>query len=358
MNRIIFCGGFDPIHLGHINMAIQAQKILQGEVIFVPAKIAVWKANSVSAEHKLAMIKLAIQGQEDFSIDTYEVEQEEQPRSYQTVAYLRNKYPNDKFFFLIGQDQANSFHLWAKPELIAKDTQIVYYKRPNYIINRENIEHFNMMALEGPVIDVSSSEIRDLHCVGVKEEVLHYIEENNLYFIEKIRRYIKSKRYHHSLSVARTAYRLAKLHGLDVEKAYIAAILHDIAKGISDEDSLVLMKQFYPQYLGIGSYSYHQFLGELIVKRDFLILDEEILNAIKYHTTGKPNMTWLEKLVYVSDKVDPGRGYDSSYLIKAVEEDLDKGFVTILEANKNFLHRKREKIDNPLTEECFNWYLK
>lgn len=358
MNRILFCGGFDPIHLGHLNMAIQAQKTLQGEVIFIPAKIAVWKANSVSAEHKLAMIRLAINGQKNFSIDTFEVDQEYQPRSYQTVAYIKNKYPNDKLFFLIGQDQANSFHLWAKPDFIARDAQIIYYKRTNYIINRENIERFNMLAVEGPAIDVSSSEIRELHSVCVKEEVLRYIEENNLYFIAKIRSYIKASRFRHSLSVARLAYRLAKLHQLDAQKAYIAAILHDIAKGINNEDSLVLMKQFYPQYLGIGSYSYHQFLGEIIVKRDFLILDEEILGAIKYHTTGRPNMNWLDKVVYVADKVDPTRGYDSSRLIKAAEEGLNKGFVTVLKANKRFLRRKREKVDNPLTEECFNWYIK
>ncbi len=358
MNRIIFCGGFDPIHIGHLNMAVQARLTLQGEVIFVPAKIAVWKANSVSAEHKLAMVKLAIKGQKDFSIETYEIDQEFQPRSYQTVAYLKKKYPNDKLYFLIGQDQANSFHLWAKPELIAKDTQIVYYKRPKYIINKENVERFNMIALEGPAVDASSSEVRELHSICVKEEVLRYIEDNSLYFIEKIKGYIKASRYRHSLSVARFAYRLAKLHNLDVQKAYIAAILHDIGKGINDEDSLILMKQFYPQYLGIGSYSYHQFLGELIVRRDFLILDEEILSAIKYHTTGKPKMNWLEKLVYVADKVDPTRGYDSLELIKAVEEDLDKGFVKVLKANREFLNKKKEKIDNPLTEDCFKYYLK
>ncbi|HHT66938.1 MAG TPA: nicotinate-nucleotide adenylyltransferase [Erysipelotrichaceae bacterium] len=357
MSKVIFGGGFDPVHLGHINMAEQARKILKGEVIFVPAKIAVWKADSVSSKHKLAMLKLAIEGQKDFSIDTYELEQKKQPRSFQTVEYFKNKYPNDKLYFLIGQDQANSFHLWARPEQIALNAQIVYYKRPKYIINRENIEKYNMMEIEGPVVDASSSEIRELHSICVKEEVLHYIEDHNLYFIKKIKKYIGRSRFKHSLSVAHLAFNLAKRHSLDTQKAYIAAILHDIAKGISDRKSLALMKQYYPQYLGIGSYSYHQFLGSLIVKRDFLIQDEDILNAIKYHTTGRPNMSWLEKLVYVSDKVDPTRGYDSSNLIKAVEEDLEKGFLTVLKANQEFLIKKHEAIDNPLTEECFKSYL-
>ena len=69
MNRIIFGGGFDPIHLGHINMAIMAQKAYPGEVIFVPAKIAVWKSSSISQEHKLAMVQIAIKNIPGFSVD-------------------------------------------------------------------------------------------------------------------------------------------------------------------------------------------------------------------------------------------------------------------------------------------------
>ncbi len=71
MNRIIFGGGFDPVHLGHINMALVAKETLKGEVIFVPAKIAVWKEDSISVEHKLAMLKLAIGKYDGFSIDTF-----------------------------------------------------------------------------------------------------------------------------------------------------------------------------------------------------------------------------------------------------------------------------------------------
>ena len=73
MNRIIFGGGFDPIHLGHINMAIMAQKAYPGEVIFVPAKIAVWKSSSISQEHKLAMVQIAIKNIPGFSVDTFEL---------------------------------------------------------------------------------------------------------------------------------------------------------------------------------------------------------------------------------------------------------------------------------------------
>ena len=357
MNRIIFGGGFDPIHLGHINMALVAKEVLKGEVIFVPAKIAIWKDDSVNKEHKLAMLKLAIGKYDGFSIDTFEMDQDEQPRSFQTVEYFKKKYPKDKLFFLIGQDQANSFDHWSNPDEIAKMVQIVYYKRPKHVVNQANIERFKMKSIEGPVVDASSSDIRSLKSLAISEEVLEYIEKNNLYFVGKIKGYIKESRFNHSLEVAHLAYRLAKMHGADYQKAYIAGVLHDIAKGIDKDESLALMKQLYPEYLDIGAYAYHQFLGEMLAKRDFEVVDEEILNAIKFHTTGRKDMCWLEKLIYAADKIEPTRGFDSSDLIKAMEEDINKGFITVLEANYEYLLKNKKSIDNRLSDECFKAYL-
>ena len=357
MNRIIFGGGFDPIHLGHINMALVAKEVLKGEVIFVPAKIAIWKDDSVNKEHKLAMLKLAIGKYDGFSIDTFEMDQDEQPRSFQTVEYFKKKYPKDKLFFLIGQDQANSFDHWSNPDEIAKMVQIVYYKRPKHVVNQANIERFKMKSIEGPVVDASSSDIRSLKSLAISEEVLEYIEKNNLYFVGKIKGYIKESRFNHSLEVAHLAYRLAKMHGADYQKAYIAGVLHDIAKGIDKDESLALMKQLYPEYLDIGAYAYHQFLGEMLANRDFEVVDEEILNAIKFHTTGRKDMCWLEKLIYAADKIEPTRGFDSSDLIKAMEEDINKGFITVLEANYEYLLKNKKSIDNRLSDECFKAYL-
>ncbi len=273
------------------------------------------------------------------------------------MEYFKKKYPKDKLYFLIGQDQANSFDLWMNPDEIAKNTQIVYYKRPKYVVNQANVERFKMQAIEGPVVDVSSSDIRSLKSLAINEEVLNYIEQNNLYFISKIRSYIKESRFLHSLEVAHLACRIAKIHGLDYQKAYIAGVLHDIAKGIDKDESLRLMKEFYPEYLDIGAFAYHQFLGEMLAKRDFGVVDEEILAAIKFHTTGRSDMNWLEKLIYASDKIEPTRGFDSSNLIKAMEEDLNSGFLTVIEAYFEYLKKNNKMTSNRLTQDCFNCYL-
>ena len=357
MNKIIFGGGFDPIHLGHINMALMAQQVYGGEVIFVPAKVAIWKSSSINQEHKLAMVKLAIKDFPNFSVDTYELDQEVQPRSYQTVEYFMRKYPNDKLYFLIGQDQVNAFHEWAKPEEIAKNTQIIYYERPKYELNEQNVDKYHMIAVSGPVMDVSSSDIRELRSAYLQEDVIRYIEDNELYFIKKLKPMLKESRFNHSKSVAHVAYQLAKHHHLDFSKAYVAGILHDSAKGISDEESLRLMKEFFPGYLDIGAYAYHQFIGAMVARDTFGVHDQEILDAIKYHTTGRKQMGWLEKLVFVSDKIEPTRPYDSPSLIKAMYDDFEKGFITVLSANRDFLISKDKMVDNRFTADCFKYYL-
>ena len=357
MNRIIFGGGFDPIHLGHLNMAEIAHNTLGGEVYFVPAKVAVWKDDSIAPEHKVAMIKLAIAGNKHFHIELREIKAKKQPYSIDTVRYFKKKYPSDKLFLLIGQDQANAFHMWKEADEIAKLATVVYVKRPKIEINTNNIEIYHMQELKGPVVDASSSEIRKLKCLLLPESVLHYIEDNNLYFVSQIKERMKEKRFIHSLSVAHLAYEIAKKQHLDHQKAYIAGILHDIAKDINKDQSLALMKQYYPQFVEIGAFSYHQFLGELVAKRDFDIQEDDILGAIKYHTTGKSDMNWLEKLIYSADKIDPNRDYDSSFLIEAVSKDLNSGFITILEANRDYLVSHNKTINNRLTEECFSFYL-
>ena len=323
MNRVIFGGGFDPVHLGHLNMALKARDILNAQVIFVPAQVAIWKEDSIDPIHKVNMIKLAIKDYEGLTIDTYELEQEKQPYSIETIRFFAKKYPKDRLYLLIGQDQANSFHLWKEAEEIAKIAQIVYYSRPKYSVNQENVNKFHMQEIIGGEIDVSSSDVRELKSVRVPESVLDYIETHELYFINKVKSLIKESRYIHSLSVAHLAYKIAKKHQLDYQKAYIAGLLHDIAKYVDKNESLTLMKKYYPDYVDIGAFAYHEFLGAKIAKEEFKVVDEEILDAIMYHATGKSNMTWLGKLIYAIDKADPTRGYDSSALIHAMEENID-----------------------------------
>ena len=358
MNKIIYGGGFDPIHLGHIKIAKLASEQLDADVIFVPSHYPIWKVESAPVKDKLFMIRLAIEDEPRFFIDEFEINTGKSFNySIDTVKYFIKKYPEDKIYYLIGADQVNRFHEWKSPEELSSLAQIVYLPRPGSKVNEDNVKRFKMQKIEGDAIDVSSTDIKSLRKIALKDNVLAYIEDNDLYFVSEVKKHISSKRYTHSLSVAHLAYYLAKLHNLESpDRAYIAGLLHDIGKEVDKKHEM--MNKYCPEYYDLPEFAYHQFLGAVLAKQIFYIEDEEILNAIKFHATGRKNMTILDKLIYACDKIEPTRGYDSSKLILQMEKDIEKGFITVLKENVKFLESKHSSIDNRLTHECIEAYLK
>ena len=358
MRKILFGGGFDPIHLGHIHIAEEAHNQIGGEVIFLPTPISVWKNESAPIKDKIKMIELSIEGKPYFSIDLFEVNsQKDANYSIDTVRYFKKKYPNDELYYLIGGDQVNKFHLWKEAEELAKLARIVYFSRPNVVLDSGNIKKFHMIAIKGEMVDISSTDIRELKSLELAPNVLDYILDNHLYFVKRIGEYIDEKRLSHSIEVAKLAYKIAKHHHLDhPEKYLMAGLLHDVGKNTKDKKEL--MEQYFPEFLDIDPILYHQFIGALIAEKDFGVKDQELLEAIKYHATGNDNMSILGMILYASDKIEPTRGYDSSDLIDAMMNNpIEKGFKIVLKANKEFLLEKGANINDYLTSKCFNHYL-
>ena len=278
MKKILFGGAFDPIHDGHINMAEIASKQLNADVIFLPSKTSVWKEASTPAEHKIKMIELSIKGNKRFHIDLFEVNNnKETTYSIETVKYFVNKYPEDEFYYLIGSDQVNKFHLWKEAKEISRLVHLIYFPRPDIVLDKNNIEKYQMTEIVGALIDVSSTDIRALKSLQVNKDVIDYIVNNNLYFVPRIRSFLAEKRFKHSVSVADLAYQIAKKHNLDrPDKLYIAGLLHDIGKEI---DQKPIMVEHYKDFLDLAKFAYHQFAGEYIAKNEFGITDKDILRC-------------------------------------------------------------------------------
>lgn len=362
-NIIIFGGAFDPIHNGHINMAIKASEVLNAEVFFVPARISVWKKESgASIEDKINMITLAIKDakkENTFFVSDFEAKSNKDINySIDTVKHFKKQYPNDNLYFLIGTDQVNSFDRWKNAEEIAKLCQIIYFDRPEYDLDQTMIDLYNMKRIDGELVEESSTEIKQLKSLKIPFPVAKYIVNNNLYFMQKIRSYMGEERYAHSKSVALLAAEIAISNKINDWHKYLrAGLLHDIAKELPKDKQKELMNRFYRDYLDMPPVIYHQFLGAHVASKDFGIRDKEELNAIMYHTTGKRNMAQIEKVIYASDKIDPTRGYDSSDFIKEMKVNIDKGFMMVLKANKEFFIQKGISYDNRLTKECMEYYL-
>lgn len=358
-NIIIFPGSFDPIHTGHLLMAEKASVLLNADVIFVPAVISIWKEESAPFIDKINMIKLAIKNNSNFTVSDYENTTGLKSNfTVDTIKHFKKIYPEDNLFLLIGEDQVNKFHLWKDANELSSIARIIFFERPEIDIEEENVKTFNMLELNGILCDASSSDIRQLKKLNSPFEVIDYIADKKLYYMNKISNLLTDERLSHSIEVAKLARLIAFSNGFDISSAYIAGLLHDIGKNANKAEEEAIMNEHYHDFIDLPSFSYHQFIGEYISRTYFGIENEEILSAIKYHATGRDNMTPLGKIVYASDKIEPTRGFDSTDLIKACIKNYNDGFVEVLEANKLFLLEHKKDIENRLTKACFDQYLR
>ncbi len=184
--------------------------------------------------------------------------------------------------------------------------------------------------------------------------------------IEKIKEYLKEnlsdKRYNHSLGVAEEAMRLAKRYGADIQKAYIAGLVHDCAKEINPSKSVELLKEKYGVFPDEDMVAVprllHGLLGSCIAHSEFEIEDEDILDAIRYHTTGKADMGCLTKIIYIADYIEPGRVYpDVDKLRDITYNDIDDGILFSLDYTICDLVKKGIPI-HPDTVLCRNFLIK
>ena len=178
----------------------------------------------------------------------------------------------------------------------------------------------------------------------------------------KLKKVLSEKRYEHTLGVSFTSVCLAMKYGEDIDKARIAGLLHDCAKYLDDDKLIFLCKKY---DLGISEsekkspYLLHGKVGALIARKKFRIEDEDIINAITYHTTGRIGMSLLEKIVFIADYIEPQREEipNLALIRKTAFEDIDLCLIKIFENTFNYLKANNKEIDSTATE-AYDYYLK
>ncbi len=359
-NIVLFGGAFDPIHNGHINMALEASTQLDADIFFIPARISIWKSQSAPIEDKLQMVELAIKNYPKLHLSRYEADSKEEVNySIDTVKYFKKEYPDSNLYYLIGTDHVNSFHKWKDAKELSKLAKIVYFKRPDMVVDINNVKEFDMVEINGELKDESSTEIRELKSLDTPDKVIDYIINNRLYFMKKIASYMSEKRLVHTISTAKLSYEIALANNLkDAKKALIAALLHDIGKEMPMTEQKEIMKKHFKEYINYPPVIYHQFIGAYLVEKDFGITDPIILDAIKYHTTANSNMSDVAIIVHCADKIEPTRGFESQNLINGLKSSLINGFVEVLKSNVEYYVRHNIDYKNDLQMACLNQYLK
>ena len=177
--------------------------------------------------------------------------------------------------------------------------------------------------------------------------------------LEYIDLHLKPSRALHTRNVATEAVRLAEKYGADKQKAEIAALLHDIARNLPVEEMNGYVRQLGldERYIGNKNLS-HSKVGVMLIKRDFGIEDEEILNAVSYHTTGRDGMTLLDKVIFLADAIEPGRDYPAVTMLRELaDEDLDKACAYSLKKTIEYIESQGIYLD-PDTAEAYEFCLR
>ena len=366
----VYGGTFNPPHLGHLTAARAVFELLGLDLLLlIPAGLPPHKelpAGSPTPEQRLEMTRLAGEqlGLGD-RVRTLDIELERGGRSFtsDTLAQLKAQYPDSELWLLMGTDMFLTLQAWHEPEKILslagiaafgrteEDTEELFSAQRNYLYQTYPQARIFTLTIPG-VIDVSSTELREKLAKGqggnlLAPAVYGYILREGLYNtdadlkrlpISRLRpvalSYLKHRRIPHVLGTEQEAIRLAERYGADVEKARVAALLHDCTKKLDMPAQLALCGQY-----GIALDELEQKALKLLhsktgaaIARDVFGVDDEIYSAIWYHTTGHADMTKLEKIIYLADYIEPSRDFPGvDTLRKVCYEDLDKGLLLGLE---------------------------
>ncbi|MCM2531578.1 bis(5'-nucleosyl)-tetraphosphatase (symmetrical) YqeK [Neobacillus pocheonensis] len=169
-----------------------------------------------------------------------------------------------------------------------------------------------------------------------REEALKIVKEQ-----------LTEHRYQHTLGVMETAIKLAEQYGADVEKGEIAAIFHDYAKFRPKEEMKKIIKEqgFSKDLLEFNGELWHAPVGAYLVEREVGITDQEVLDAIRYHTSGRTEMTLLDKVVYLADYIEPGRHFPGVEEVREIaKESLEKALIKAIQNTILFLMKKNQTV--------------
>ena len=368
----IYGGSFNPPHLGHLAAAESAARYLElDRLMLIPAGIPPHKQLSADAPapvHRLAMTRLMgaqIELDTLIPVEVSDMELTREGKSYtsDTLRLLHERYPDAELWLLMGTDMFLTFHLWHAPEEIVRHAGLCAFGRterdgeevfaPQRAFLGEKFPGCRIVTMTLPnLVEISSTELRAGMVSGESEKMLApqvygYILREHLYgtnldlkhlTIPQLRpialSYLKAKRCAHVLGTAATAVKLAEKYGADAHRAEVAGLLHDCTKKLSMAEQLALCERY-----GIVLDELEKKALKLLhaktgaaLARDVFGVDDEIYNAILWHTTGKPGMTVLEKVIYLADFIEPTRDFPGvDTLRRTVWEDLDRGLLMGLE---------------------------
>ena len=383
--RIGILGGvFDPIHEGHIRMAVTALNLCRlTRVLVLPAGDESYKASIVSGEDRWKMVVTACTQDSRLIPSRLEMDGPSPCYTIDTLLALKKAWPKAEFYYLIGADGVLKLSRWHRiDEVLPLCTFLVCPRAQETSLDAFKAEKDRLTALGGRFsvirmnpVTISSTEIRDALVSGAPTPnlfppVREFCLAKGLYgaaphigeadaWMEKLFQALNPRRFAHSLSVASTARRLARIHGINQRQAEEAGLLHDCAKCMPLKEMQRIAVEHSltddPTILSSNALM-HSLVGAWVARNEYGMADPEVLEAIAYHNTGHPGMSRLSMCVCLADSIEPLReSYPLLEQVRVLSElSLERALLMSLEGTAEYV-RSRGKYLHPRTQETIAW---
>lgn len=316
------------------------------------------------------MVRIATSSNPSFAVSDMEIRREVVSYTADTLKRCREMMGEDtRLYFITGTDTFLTIEKWYHAEEILTQYSFIIGSRPGYreedlidVIERVRERYgTDVLKIEIPRLEISSSDIRDSIRIGksirylIPDPLLHYIERHQLYrkpaaaalqksegelaydeidrdIDEVIRGRLKPTRLAHTYGVVETAVEMAERFGADPRKARTCALFHDA-------------------FREVGNLA-HGAVAADYMEAEFCIGDEDMLNAVRFHTTGRKGMSLLEKILFLADAIEPNRKYPGVDKLRAMAQyDLDKACLTSLTRTIEYVRSQGQELD-PRTQEA------
>lgn len=351
MKICVYGGSFNPPHIGHIAAARAAlERIRPDKMLVIPDRAAPHKemaGDSPTPEERLELTGLSFEDMPGVEVSDVELRREGKSYTADTLRQLRERYPEARLFLLMGTDMLCAFEQWRDFEWILQNASLVAAARDRGESERINAAASCLREKYGASVEITEAEavpaastgLRELLREGRGRELMHpaayaRVIQLRLYgakpewewLREQAHAMLKPQRIPHVCGVEEEARRLARRWGTDEEKAAEAGILHDITKKLDLNQQLLLCEKYgimTDELERTNEKLLHAKTGAAVAREEFGVCDE-VYEAIKWHTTGRPDMSMPEKILYMADYIEPTRDFDGVERLRALAyEDID-----------------------------------
>ena len=385
MRIAVYGGSFNPPHLGHIEAARSVMRSLRPDrFLIVPASTPPHKAlaeDSPTPAQRSELCRLAFAEIPQAEVSEIELHREGKSYTYDTVLQLRREYPEAELCLVIGTDMLVSFEEWYHFRFLLENCTLAVLSRAEEDGEelREKAEALRaeydakIVLLPHEPLEASSEKIRERLPLRAGEDLLsdtvysesirrrYYGAKPELTWLRgKVLDHLDEHRVAHVAGCENEAVQLAVHWGEDPELAAEAAILHDITKRCSKEQQLQYCEKYgiINDNSEIANYRLLHAKTGAALARDLFGVDDTVYEAIRWHTTGKADMTLFEKILFLADYIEPTRDFEGIDALRALAfEDLDAAMALGLKMTIEEVSRSgREVYADTLI--AYEWYNK